>query len=368
LSWPGAPGMSVMSISHRETDGPYQRLQARVESQVRAVLDVPSDYRVIFMQGGAHGQFAAVPLNLAGGGGHASATGRPFAVGVDTGFWAKRAAKEHAKYVDVSWAASGAEGDSAASTYRAFPSASTWAVPSDAAFVHVCANETIHGLELLDDPTLPPEAAHVPVAADFTSTLLSRPVDVSKYGVLYCSGGKNLGPAGVTMCLVKDSLLDAGLEHPACPSVLSYSQVGNSKPIGSIYSTPPTFQVYMLGLCLEHVMETGGVQAAATRSIERADLVYSVIDASNGFYRNEVEAASRSRMSVPFRVAPPSRSPAEVAVLEATFLSEAEEAGFRHVAGHPLFGGMRASLYHGVPDASVHALVGFMERFRQRHA
>jgi len=365
--------MPVMSISHRETNGPYQRLQARVQAQVRAVLDVPSDYRVIFMQGGAHGQFAAVPLNLAGGGGHASATGRPVAVGVDTGFWARRAAKEHAKYVDVSWAASGAEADGAeadgaAPTYRAFPAASTWAVPSDAAFVHVCANETIHGLELLEDPTLPPEAAHVPIAADFTSTLLSRPVDVSKYGVLYCSGGKNLGPAGVTLCLVKDSLLDAGREHPACPSVLSYSQVGNSKPIGSIYSTPPTFQVYMLGLCLDHVLETGGVQAAAARAIERAELVYSVIDASNGFYRNGVDGPSRSRMSVPFRVAPPSRSPAEAAELETTFLREAEENGFRHIAGHPLFGGMRASLYHGVPDASVHALAGFMERFRQRHA
>lgn len=416
LSWPHAPGTSVMCISHRETDGPYQQLQKRVADQVRAALDVPDNYHVLFMHGGAHGQFSAVPLNLVPcdareESARDAGARRAACAAVDTGFWARKAAAEHEKLCDVQWAASAAPGGeldcssawwaTRGGGFTTVPAASTWRVRDDASFVHICANETIHGLEFFEDPDLeqasffnpraatPPLDARAPAApaarrrrpmppplvADFTSTLLSRPVDVSRYGVLYCSGGKNLGPAGVTLVLVRDDLLaddpDARThaEHPFCPGVLSYRSVARSAPAPSLATTPPTFAVYMVGLVLEHLAARGGVRAAERRAVARAAKVYDAIDASGGFFENRVEHASRSRMSVPFRVrGPAGAAPHAQAALERAFLDGAEAAGFRYLGGHPLFGGARATLYDGVPDESVDALVAFMKRFHARHA
>jgi len=262
-----------------------------------------------------------------------------------------------------------------------------WAYSHDDAYVHLCANETISGLELLIDPSLPPlpplpshlaapsgrrlsvpgapPPAPPPLVADFTSTLLSRPVDVSKYGVVYCSGGKNLGPAGVTLVLVRDDLL--GSPHPLCPSAMSYSAMASTSPIPNLYLTPPTFSLYMVGLVLEHLREAGGVATAERRAALRSGWLYEVIDSSRGFYQNSIEPLSRSRMSVPFTLAPGARSPEELAALEQTFLAEAEAAGFTHLRGHPLAGGLRASLYNGVSDESVAALVSFLLSFQARH-
>ena len=405
LSWPETPGMSVMCVSHREHGGPYQQLQARAELQVRVALDVPDDYHVLFMQGGAHAQFAALPLNLCGGGAMASGAGAPGGsshsssqsslpiAAVDSGFWSRRAASEFSKYAAVHWAASAelsdapsgdaiASGDALTSgrgggdasrdwrdlgRHTRLPCAASWNVPGKAAFVHVCANETINGLELHEDPSL--AAGAPPVVADFTSTLLSRPVDISKYGVVYASGGKNIGPAGVTLVIVRDSLLRAEREHPLCPSMLSYRTFADTRPITSLHATPPTFAIYLLSLTLEELAARGGVQWAAERSTRLAALLYSAIDASCGFYTNSVHAASRSRVSVPFAVrGGSSRSPAQSKALEQSFLHEAEARGFRHIAGHPLVGGLRASVYNGVADEAVEALVGFMDDFRRRHA
>ena len=379
MSWPDAPGQSPMCISHRDAGGPYQQMQMRCEGQLRAMLDVPDNYSVVFMQGGAHGQFSAVPLNLLGG--------KPTISSVDTGFWARRAAAEMSKYAAIDWAASAdPKADLSASAepldwrtvvpsqFTRMPDASTWRVADDAGFVHLCANETIGGVELLDDPDLPalsPSSSSSkppPVVADFTSCLLSRHVDVSKYGVLYCSGGKNLGPAGLTLALVRDDLLDGSREHPLCPSVLSYKTLSSSKPIGSIYATPPTYGIYMLSLVLDDLHARGGLRWAAERTARLAGLVYDAIDASGGFYTNPVEPASRSRISVPFGVTGGGgRSPGESAELERRFLAEASQAGFRHLAGHPIAGGARVSIYNGVPERSVEALADFMYAFRRAH-
>lgn len=377
LSWPAAPGQSVMSVSHREADGPYQSLASKVVNGLRDLLEVPSNYHVLLMHGGAHGQFSAVPLNLGGNG-----QPRSRAAGVDTGYWSRRAAAEHAKYVDVAWcgSASAAEPVSGEAgeardeleagwgTHTSLPDASTWRYRDTDAFVHVCANETIHGIELHADPALRPTAP--PLVGDFTSTLLSRPVDVAKYGVLYASGGKNLGPAGMTVALVRDDLIaDASRRHPLCPSMLAYSSLATSTPQPNLYLTPPTFNVYMTGLVLDHLKSTGGVAAAARRAEARAQKVYDAIDASRGFYQNDVDVGSRSRMSIPFRVsAGGARPEEEMRRLERAFVAESEAAGFRNLQGHPALGGLRATLYLGLPDASVDALVVFMRRFERKHA
>ena len=252
-----------------------------------------------------------MPLNLLGG--------KPTISSVDTGFWARRAAAEMSKYAAIDWAASAdPKADQSASAepldwrtvvpsqFTRMPDASTWRVADDAGFVHLCANETIGGVELLDDPDLPalsPSSSSSPpppVVADFTSCLLSRHVDVSKYGVLYCSGGKNLGPAGLTLALVRDDLLDGSREHPLCPSVLSYKTLSSSKPIGSIYATPPTYGIYMLSLVLDDLHARGGLRWAAERTARRPRLRRH--RRLGRLLHQPVEAASRSRISVPFGV------------------------------------------------------------------
>lgn len=392
--------MSVMSVSHREPNGPYQQMQTRVSNQVRAALDVPDNYHVLFMHGGAHGQFSAVPLNLVGkkGDGPLDPHSRSCA-GIDTGFWARRAALEHAKYTQVAWSASAGEDltagpdrtessaafkerdyrKSVQDTHLRLPATRDWNLSHDDSFVHICANETIGGLEFKYDPDLS-EASWIdrpssdytkppPLVGDFTSTLLSRPVDVSKYGVIYCSGGKNLGPAGVTLVLVRDDLLGEAREHMLCPSMLSYGTCARSMPVPNIYLTPPTFGVYMMGLCLEHLAARGGLAAAEERSVMRAEWVYEQIDRSGGFYVNNIDEGSRSRMSIPFRVTSGNRrSPDQAEELEQRFLAQAHAMGFRHMAGHPMAGGVRASMYLGVEDVSIHALADFMDRFRRENA
>eukprot|EP00168_Porphyra_purpurea_P016165 TRINITY_DN515_c0_g1_i1.p1 TRINITY_DN515_c0_g1~~TRINITY_DN515_c0_g1_i1.p1 ORF type:complete len:337 (-),score=87.60 TRINITY_DN515_c0_g1_i1:61-1071(-) len=292
------------------------------------------------------GQFAAVPLNLLGN--------KKQADYLNTGFWSQRAMKEAARFCDVRLAYDGT-GDK----FTKLPPASTWDISPDSAYVHVCANETIHGVELLEDPVLP--AGSPPLVADFTSTLLSRPVDVSKYGLIYASGGKNLGPAGFTVVIVRDDLLNRA--SPLCPSVLSYKLSAESKPISSLYNTPPTYLIYMCGLVLQDLKDLGGLGAVQKRVHRRSDQIYSLIEASNSFYTlKNVDKPVRSMMNIPFRV-----KDGLVDGLEEAFCRESETSGIYQLFCHPLFPGLRVTLYNGVPDEAIDALYRFMIKFMADH-
>lgn len=291
-------------------------------------------------------QFAAVPLNLLGE--------KKQADYLDTGFWSQRAMKEAERYCTVRLAYDGKK-----DSYTKLPPASAWSISPDSAYVHICANETIHGVELLEDPELPPGSP--PLVGDFTSTLLSRPVDVSKYGLIYASGGKNLGPAGFTVVIVRDDLLDRA--SLMCPSVLSYQLTAGTKPIPSLYNTPPTFLIYMCGLVVQDLKKNGGLSAIQRRVCRRANQIYSLIEDSNGFYTlKNVDKSVRSRMNIPFRIMDGS-----VEGLEESFCAQAEASGIFQLFCHPLFPGLRVTLYNGVPDEAVNALHLFMLKFMADH-
>lgn len=300
------------------------------------------------MQGGAHGQFAAVPMNLLGD--------KTQADYVNTGFWSQRAATEAEKYCKVRKAYDGAKDG-----YSYIPPVDEWEISPESAYVHICANETIHGLEFLEDPTLPEDAP--PLVGDFTSTLLSRRIDIKKYGCIYASGGKNLGPAGVTVIIIREDLV--GLESLTCPSVLSYAKMASSKPIMSIYNTPPTFLIYMIDLVLLDNMNSGGIEVLEERAKQRSGQIYSIVDESNGFYKAKCRSVChRSRMNVPFRICRGLQGDID---LEELFCFEAEKRGLLQLFCHPLFPGCRVTLYNGIPDSAVDALCDFMVDFANAH-
>lgn len=333
----------MMEMSHRDAGGPVQNAIASAADKLRTLLNVPSNYHIIFMQGGAHGQFAAVPLNLLGS--------KRQADYVNSGFWSVRAAAEAAKYCDVHFAYDGKKED-----YSHIPPVSEWDISPDSAYVHICANETIHGLEFHEDPVLPPGSP--PLVADFTSTLLSRLIDVSKYGCIYASGGKNLGPAGVTVVIVRDDLV--GIESSECPSVLSYSKMAYSKPIPSVYNTPPTFLIYMVNLVLTDNIAIGGLDALRARAVARANTIYRIMEDSDGFYQLKCnDHAHRSRMNIPFRIGGEDGN----IDLEDEFCTSAKKAGLFQLFCHPLFPGCRVTLYNGIPDNAVNLLADFLVKF-----
>lgn len=332
-----------MQMSHRDAGGHVQNCISSATDRLRSLLDVPSNYHILFMQGGAHGQFSAIPLNLL--------ADKSQADYVSTGFWSQRAIKEAAKYCDVRLAYDGVKDG-----FSCIPSVTEWNISSDSGYVHICANETIHGLEFLEDPELPPGSP--PLVGDFTSTLLSRPIDVSKYGCIYASGGKNLGPAGVTVVIVRKDLV--GRESSMCPAVLSYSAMAYSKPVPSIYNTPPTFLIYMVDLVLLDNMNTGGVALLEERAKQRSAQIYNIIDASNGFYKAKcTDTIHRSRMNVPFRIGGESGDPN----MEELFCCEAEKRGLMQLFCHPMFPGCRVTLYNGIPDSAVDSLAEYMVEF-----
>jgi phosphoserine aminotransferase len=339
-NWRGT-GMGIMEMSHRDVGGPVQSYIAQATDDMRKLLQVPDNYHVLWFQGGAHAQFAAIPLNLIGNKTHANY--------VKTGFWSQRAIDEASKYCKIHIAANAEDYN-----YDTIPPVSEWNIRDDAAYTHICANETIHGLEYLEDPDYPADAP--PLVIDTTSTLLSRPMNVSKYGVIYASGGKNVGPAGSVAVIVRDDLLHIGA-HQHTPSVLDWKKMASSTPIPSIYNTPPSFLLYMTSLVLQRIVDIGGLSAMQTNAKRRADLLYEIIDRSNGFYINNVDPVYRSRMNVPFRI----QGGADV---EKQFTVEAEQAGLFQVFGHPLFGGQRITLYNNVPDAAVDHVAQFMQQFQ----
>jgi len=334
LDWQGS-GASVMEVSHRGKA--FMAVAQESEALLRELLGVPSQYRVLFLQGGATGQFAAVPLNLA-----AADSTVDF---IDTGHWSQKALREARRYIArVNIAA-----DEAASKYTTVPSPQALRLTPGAAYVHYTPNETIGGVEF---PYVPATGS-VPLVADMSSTLLSRPLDVRQFGLIYAGAQKNIGPAGLVVVIVRDEL--TGRARPGTPAVWDYHAMAQE---GSLLNTPATFAWYVAGLVLRWLKAQGGLTAMAAHNRAKAQLLYETID-SSGFYRNPVTVNCRSWMNVPFTLAD--------ARLDESFLTGARAAGLANLAGHRSVGGMRASLYNAMPLAGVEALVAFMRDFARRH-
>ncbi|MEZ8739185.1 3-phosphoserine/phosphohydroxythreonine transaminase [Photobacterium swingsii] len=334
INWNGL-GTSVMEISHRSKE--FLAVAEQSEKDLRDLLAIPANYHVLFCHGGARGQFAAVPMNLLG-----DAKSADY---MDGGYWAHSAVVEAEKYctpnnVDITCVRDGK---------KAILPASEWPLSEDAAFVHFCPNETIDGIEIRDLPE-----TDKPIVADMSSTILSREIDVSKYGVIYAGAQKNIGPAGLTLVIVRDDLL--GKAKEILPSILDYSVLVDKE---SMFNTPPTFAWYLAGEVFKWLKSIGGVAEMQLRNEAKAKVLYDFIDHSD-FYRNEVHIDNRSLMNVPFQLKNPD--------LDALFLQQADAVGLVALKGHRAVGGMRASIYNAMPIEGVQALVTFMARFEQENA
>ncbi len=333
LEW-GKSGMSVMEMSHRGKD--YVSIAEKAEADFREILDVPANYKVLFLSGGATGQFAAIPLNLL--------AGKSVVNYVNTGVWSGKAISEAKKYAEVKIAASSKENG-----FKNIPNRSEWKIDPEAAYLHYTSNETINGVEFPDIP----DAGGLPLVCDMSSNILSRPLDVSQFGLIYAGTQKNMGPAGIVVVIVREDLIGHAL--PITPSIFDYKiQAEND----SMLNTPPTYVWYLLGLVLEWVKEQGGLTVLEEHNKAKAAKLYAAIDASP-FYANPVEPIFRSRMNVPFTLAN--------AELDKTFTTEAKAAGLVSLAGHRSVGGMRASIYNAMPMAGVDALIEFMAEFERKY-
>ncbi|HXW10599.1 MAG TPA: 3-phosphoserine/phosphohydroxythreonine transaminase [Steroidobacteraceae bacterium] len=332
LDWRGH-GMSVMEMSHRGKA--FVGIAQQAEADLRELLEVPSNYKVLFLQGGATAQFAAIPLNLT----------TPDAVVdiVNTGAWSKKAITEAKKYCKVNVVA-----DAASSNYAHVPPPAEWRRSADAAYFHYTPNETIGGVEF---PFIP--EVDVPLVADFSSTILSRPLDVSRFGVIYAGAQKNIGPAGLVVVIVRDDLL--GRARPGVPTVFDWAAMAGD---GSMLNTPATYSWYVAGLVFHWIKQQGGLAAMARLNSAKAAALYGAID-SSGFYRNPVAVECRSWMNVPFTMPTPE--------LDKPFAEGARKAGLVALEGHRSVGGMRASIYNAMPMAGIEALVEYMAEFQRSH-
>ncbi len=328
--WQGT-GMSVMEVSHRGKE--FVALAARAETTLRNLLSITDNYSVLFTQGGATMQFAMAPLNLAD-------EGAPVDY-VQTGSWSKKAAGEAAKFCAVNIAA-----DSSDENFTYIPDEASWRRSDDAAYLHVTLNETISGVEFHFVPS-----GDAPLVADMSSTILSRPTDVSRYGVIYAGAQKNIGPAGLTVVIVRKDLLERA--RPSLPHLMTWKAYADSD---SMTNTPPTFAWYVADQVFQYLQRLGGIEAMAEINQRKARKLYAAIDASD-FYNNPVREDCRSLMNVPFVLAD--------ATLDARFLEQSSAAGFAGLKGHRSVGGMRASIYNAVPEEAVDALIGFMDEFER---
>jgi len=333
LDWHGS-GMSVMEMSHRGKE--FMSIAAKAEADLRALLAVPSSYKVLFLQGGAIAENALVPMNLLGG--------RSVADYVNTGEWSKKSIKEAKKYCTVNIAATAED-----KNFTYVPTLDTWKLSRDAAYVHVCTNETIGGVEY----QWTPETGDVPLVADMSSHILSRVIDVAKYGVIYAGAQKNMGTAGLTVVIVRDDLLDRAL--PITPSVFHWKEQAAAE---SMLNTPATYSVYIAGLVFEWLQAQGGLAAIEKKNIAKARLLYDYLDRSK-FFLSPVRKEDRSRMNVPFKLRDEK--------LDEVFLKGAAERGMVQLKGHRAVGGMRASIYNAMPVEGVQTLVDYMQEFEQRH-
>ena len=332
-SWQGK-GLSIMEMSHRSDD--FVAVAEKAEADLRTLLAIPENYKVLFLQGGASLQFSAIPLNLLGKNSKADY--------INTGIWSEKAFKEAKRYgeINIIDAITTADGK------MAIADRSAWSLSNDAAYVHYADNETIGGIQFAGIPDV-----NAPLVCDYSSSILSAPLDVSKFGVIYAGAQKNIGPAGLTIVIVRDDLLDQSKAE--IPSILKYADQAKN---GSMVNTPATYSWYLSGLVFEWLLEQGGVDAMHQINLQKANLLYGYIDQS-GFYQNPIAKANRSIMNVPFTLADEK--------LEKTFLVEAEKRNLLNLAGHRSVGGMRASIYNAVPLAGVEALVEFMQDFAKQY-
>lgn len=334
LEWDGA-GASIVELSHRGPE--FMEVARQAEADLRTLMSIPDNYAVLFLAGGATAQQALLALNFA-------APGQTVDY-VVTGHWGKTAIKQARPYVNVNIAADGEAGG-----FRDIPARADWRLSKDAAFVHYTANETIHGVEFRDIP----QVDDAPLFADFSSSIASEPLDVSRFGVIYGGAQKNLGPVGVTVVIVRRDLLERAGQPRA--DIFSYASHASSD---SMLNTPPTWNWYLAGLVFKWMLAQGGVEEFARRNARKSKLLYDTIDGSGGFYRNEIAPGVRSRMNVPFFLHDPT--------LDAAFLKDAKAAGLISLKGHRVLGGMRASIYNTMPEEGVQALAAFMRQFQQAH-
>ncbi len=334
LDWNGS-GMSVMEMSHRGKD--FMSIAAKAEADLRTLMKIPDNYKVLFLQGGASSQFAMIPLNLL--------AGKKTADYINTGMWSKKAIAEAQRYCEVNIAASSED-----SGFTGIPESASWQLNPDAAYVHYTPNETIGGVEFSDIP----ETGDVPLVADMSSTILSREIDVSRFGMIYAGAQKNIGPAGLTLVIIREELI--GKAAANVPAMFNYETHAKTD---SMYNTPPTYAWYLAGLVFEWLLENGGLAAMARVNRRKAEKLYAVIDELE-FYANPVDKSCRSWMNVPFTL--------YNADLDAKFLEQAAAAGLQTLKGHRSVGGMRASIYNAMPEAGVDALVAFMRDFAEKNA
>jgi len=333
LDWQGS-GMSVMEMSHRGKE--FMSIASQADADLRELLAIPDNYKVMFLQGGASSQFAMVPINLL--------RGKHKADYFNTGMWSKKAIAEGKRFCDVNIVAS-----TEAEKFSTVTPVSDWQLDSEAAYVHYTPNETIGGVEFDHIP----EVGDVPLVADMSSTLLSRSIDVSKFGVIYAGAQKNIGPAGLTVVIVRDDLVGEVVE--GMPAMFNYKTLADAD---SMYNTPPTYSWYIAGLVFDWIKQQGGLQAMGEINQRKASKLYSIIDGSE-FYANPVEKAYRSWMNVPFTLAN--------ADLDSAFLEQAKAVNLVTLKGHRSVGGMRASIYNAMPEEGVDALVEFMADFAKRN-
>jgi phosphoserine aminotransferase len=333
VNWQGC-GMSVMEMSHRGKE--YMGIHAQAEADLRELMAIPAHYKVLFLQGGASSQFAMVPMNLL--------RGKTSADYLNTGEWSKKAIKEAKKFCQVNVVASSED-----KHFTYAPTQDKWQLDPNAAYVHYTPNETIGGVEIFWTP----DTGDVPLVADMSSNILSRPMDVSKYGLIYAGAQKNIGPAGVTVVIVREDLMGQCL--PGTPTMFDYKIHADND---SMYNTPPTYGIYIAGLVFKWLKAKGGVAEMEKQNIAKAKLLYDYLD-STEFYRSPVAVENRSRMNVPFTL--------KDASLDEAFLKGAKERGLVQLKGHRSVGGMRASIYNAMPLEGVQALVDYMKDFEQAH-
>ncbi len=333
LDWRGS-GMSVMEMSHRSKE--FVSIAEKAEADLRELLEVPDNYKILFLQGGASSQFAMVPMNLL--------RGKDTADYINTGYWSKKAIAEAKRFCNVNIAATSED-----TNFTTIPPRDSWTLNPDAAYVHYTPNETIGGVEFHEIP----DVGDVPLVADMSSTILSRPIDVSKFGLIYAGAQKNIGPAGLTIVIVRDDLIGEAL--PGTPTMFNYETHAKA---GSMYNTPPTYSWYIAGLVFEWIKRKGGLKAMAELNKRKAEKLYAYIDNSD-FYNNPVDPSCRSWMNIPFTLANPE--------LDSRFLEQAKEAGLVNLKGHRSVGGMRASIYNAMPEEGVDALIEFMKSFEQKY-
>ena len=329
LDWQGS-GMSVMEMSHRGKE--FMTIAAEAEADLRELMNIPSNYKVLFLQGGAHSQFSMVPMNLL--------RGKKTADYLDSGIWSKKAIDEAARYCQVNVAASSKD-----KNYTYAPRQEALKLNKDAAYFHFTSNETIGGVEIFSVP----QTGDVPVVCDMSSHILSRPVDVSQYGVIYAGAQKNIGPAGLTIVIVREDLI--GQTIAGTPTMFDYKIHADND---SMYNTPATYGIYMAGLVFKWLKAKGGLAAMEKINIEKSALLYDYLDASD-FYHSPIALENRSRMNIPFTL--------KDAALDEAFLKQAQETGLLQLKGHKLVGGMRASIYNAMPIEGVKALIEFMKSF-----